>query len=159
MFVGGLENSAREWMFACAFHARRQPERFKVTRRVCGGERRYTRLPFRQGAGFVDYQRVDFLQTFQRFGIFDQHSGVSAAAGADHDGHRRRESKAQGQAMISTATALTMRVGKTRLGPKIAQAMNVSDGNAMTAGTNHAGNSFSQALNGRAAALRLADHV
>jgi hypothetical protein len=31
---------------------------------------------------------------------------VAAAAGGDHDRHRRRQPSAQGQAMISTATAL-----------------------------------------------------
>ena len=64
-------------------------------------------LAFGQRAGLVDHQRVDFGEALERLGVLDQHAGPGAAAGADHDRHRRGRPSAHGQAMISTDTAAT----------------------------------------------------
>ena len=54
------------------------------------------RLAFGQGAGLVDDQRVDLLHQLERLGILDEHAGARAAAGADHDRHRRRQPERAG---------------------------------------------------------------
>ena len=80
-------------MFACAFEAGGQAEQFvfaEFSARCYAGE---SRLPFCQSAGLVDDQRVNFFERLQRFGVLDQDSGVRAAARADHNRHRRGESK------------------------------------------------------------------
>ena len=66
---------------------------------------------------------------------------------------------AQGQAMISTATALTRACARRGSGPTSAQTTKVSGGDRDHRGHEPGGNSVGQSLNRRAAALRLADHL
>ena len=49
-----------------------------------------------QRSGFVEDDGIDFLQRFKRLGILDQDSCMSAASGADHDRHRRRQTQRAG---------------------------------------------------------------
>ncbi len=51
---------------------------------------------FGQGAGLVDHQRIDPLHQLQRLGVADQHAGLRATPGADHDRHRGREPERAG---------------------------------------------------------------
>ena len=66
---------------------------------------------------------------------------------------------AHGHAMISTATALTERVGEPRLGPERAPGDERQDRDGHHGRHEVAGHAVGQALNRRAAALRLADHA
>ena len=67
---------------------------------------------------------------------------------------------AQGQAMISTATALTSAEGQRRVGPEDEpDARRSAPPAAITAGTNHSGDPVDQRLDRQLAALRLLDHA
>ena len=63
---------------------------------------------------------------------------------------------AHGQAMMSTATALTSAWARRGSGPTTAQTTNVTTAMAMTAGTNQPADDVGEPLDRRAAALRLA---
>ena len=76
------------------------------------------RLALGERSGLVDDQRVDLLEDFQRLGVLDQYARRRPAAGPDHDRHGRGQAEAHGQAMISTATALTKRMRQRGSGPK-----------------------------------------
>ena len=64
------------------------PARIRSPRTTTEASRR---LALGERAGLVDDERVHLLEPFERFGVPDEHAGRRAAAGADHDGHRRRE--------------------------------------------------------------------
>ena len=66
---------------------------------------------------------------------------------------------AHGQAMISTATALTIAWAKRGSGPTDTHATKVRSAIAITAGTNQPATLSAETLNRRAAALRLRDHL
>ena len=66
---------------------------------------------------------------------------------------------AQGQAMISTATALTRAKARAGSGPKSSQTRKVTAAAAITAGTNHCGHLVDERLDRQLAALRLLDHA
>ena len=67
---------------------------------------------------------------------------------------------AQGQAMMSTATAAIERVGEAGAGPHTSQAMKVSNGDQRSpTGTNHPETWSAIRWIGRSAALRFRDHV
>ena len=66
---------------------------------------------------------------------------------------------AQGQAMISTDTAATSPKAKRGSGPNVHQAANATTATAMTRRHEPAGNLIGEALDRRAAALRLRDHL
>ena len=51
------------------------------------------RLAFGQRAGLVHDQRVHLLEGLERLGVANQHPRRRAAAGADHDRHRRRQAE------------------------------------------------------------------
>src|SRR5579871_2222778 len=81
-------------MLAVAFDARSEAEEFVISKLFC--PRPYGRdawFALRQSTGFVDNQRVDLFERFQRFSILDQNSGMSAAARSDHNRHRCSETK------------------------------------------------------------------
>ena len=65
------------------------------------------RLALGQRAGLVDDQRVDAGEALQRLGLADQHAGLRAAPGGDHDRHRRREPERAGAGDDQHDTAAT----------------------------------------------------
>ena len=67
--------------------------------------------------------------------------------------------RAQGQAMMSTATALTSACGRAGAGPKMSQAMKVMKRGADNGGNKDGGNLVGQMLNGSTATLRLPDQA
>ena len=68
---------------------------------------RSARASLGQRAGLVDDDRIDLLQRLQHFGILDQHAFLRSAATPTMIDIGVASPRAQGQAMISTATALT----------------------------------------------------
>ena len=72
--------AASQRVFARLFQTREQAEHFQVLKAVCGLECHQPWFPFRQGARFIDHQRVDLLQRFQRFSVPDQNTGLRAAS-------------------------------------------------------------------------------
>ena len=100
-----------------------------------------------------------FSQRLERFGVLDQDARVCAAPVPTMIDIGVARPRAHGQAMISTATALTSACASRGSGPTIAQTMNVTT--AMREhGRNEPGRDFvGEPLDRRAAALRLADHL
>ena len=48
------------------------------------------------GAGLVQYDGIDVVQIFQRFGTLDEYAELGGLAGADHDGHGRGQTQRAG---------------------------------------------------------------
>ena len=57
------------------------------------------------------------LEPLERFGVFQQHAGRGAAAGADHDRHRRRQAQRAGAGDDQHRDRADQRVREPRLGP------------------------------------------
>ncbi len=95
-------------MLARLLDAGRQPEHLILLEAGCRHQVGDSRLAFRQRARLVDNDRVHLLEPFERCGVLDQHALLRTPAHAHHDRHGRCEASAQGQAMMSTATAATM---------------------------------------------------
>ena len=74
-------------------------------------------LALGQRAGLVDDDRVDLLQHFQRLGVAEQHAQLRAAAGADHDRHRRGEAERARARDDEHGDRVDERVRQARLGP------------------------------------------
>ncbi len=99
-FHAALDRAAnhgrRQRMLAAALQARGQSQQFgfaETGRRLDDDE---SRLALRQRAGLVHDQRVGPVQHLQRLGVADEHARLGAAAGADHDRHRRRQAQRTG---------------------------------------------------------------
>jgi hypothetical protein len=84
----------------------------------CGRERGHLRAPFGQGSRLVHDQRSTRARRSSASASRISTPDMRAAAGAHHDRHRRRQSQRAGQAMISTATALTRPCAKRGGGPR-----------------------------------------
>ena len=76
-------------MLASAFEPRREPEHIRFDRLVHRLDRHQPGLAHGQRSGLVDHEGVDFLHQLERFSVLHEHPGARAAAGADHDRHRR----------------------------------------------------------------------
>ena len=74
-----------------------------------------SRLPFGERAGLVDDQRVDLFQSLEGFGVLDQHAGLGAAAGADHDRHGRGQAQGAGAGDDQHGDGVDQGVGQARL--------------------------------------------
>ena len=140
---------ARRWRRAAARSVSSKP--------AAGDDRRHGRLALGQRAGLVDDERVDLLHALERLGVLDQHAGLRAAPDADHDRHRRREAERAGTGDDQHRDGGDERHRRSAApGPNIAQAAKASSATAITAGTNQPDDLIGQALDRRAAALRLA---
>jgi hypothetical protein len=85
------------------------------------------RLALGERAGLVDDQRVDLAQHLDRLGVAKQHAHRGAAAPvATMIDIGVASPSAQGQAMISTATALTRACARRGSGPRAPRAAKVS---------------------------------
>ncbi len=116
------------------------------------------RLALGQGAGLVDDQRIDLLQQFERLGVLDQDAGAAPRPVPTMIDIGVARPSAQGQAMISTATALTSAKPIAGGGPKSAQATNVTTATSDDRRHEPAGDRVGEPLDRRARALRLGDH-
>ena len=125
----------------------------------CGRSLTSLRLAFGQRAGLVDDQGVDFLQGLERFGVFDEHSGVGAAAGADHDRHRRSETEGAGTGDDEHGDRIDQRVRQARLRTESEPRDEGDDGNGDDCRNEPRGDAIGEALDRRAAALGLSDQL
>ena len=84
---------------------------------------------------------------------------LRAAAGADHDGHRRRQTERAGAGDDQDRHGADQRVREARLRPEDGPGRRTSiAATSITAGTKYAGDAIGEPLNRRARALRLGDH-
>ena len=84
-------------------------------------------------AGLVQSDGVNFLKGLERFSVLDQDAGARTPTCAHHDCHGRCKAKCTGQAMIRTATALTIALASRGAGPQTSQTTNVITATASTA--------------------------
>ena len=105
-------------MLAALFYTCDQPQQFVLVHTCSRNYGSHARFPFRQGSGFVDYQRVHFFQNLQSLGIFDQHAGVSSASGAHHNRDRGSQSQCTRTRNDQHRYGIHQGVRQTRLGPE-----------------------------------------
>ena len=104
--------------------------------RLDGHERR---LAFGERAGLVHDERRHLLEQLERLGVPEQHAGFGAAAGADHDRHRRRQAERARARDDQHGNRIDERMREPRLGPDDRpDDERRRPRRAMTAGTNHA---------------------
>ncbi len=121
-------------------------------------DRDHARLAFGQRAGLVHHQRVDFLETLQRLGVLDQDSHARAAAHAHHDRHRRRQAERARTGDDHDRNRRDQGVGKRRRRSPDHPGGEGEHGDGDDRGHEPGGHHIGQALDRRAAALRLGDH-
>ena len=92
-----FDDCCRQRMLAALFDGGRESEHVGVVKVLSSDNRNEGRFAQGQRSGLVDHQSVDLFQEFERLGIFDEHAGGRAAAGADHDRHRRRKTECAGE--------------------------------------------------------------
>ena len=151
--------AARERMLAGALDACGQPQHFVLVEARRGDDRRHRRLAFGQRAGLVDDQRVDLLHALQRLGILDQHADFGAAADADHDRHRRGEPERAGAGDDQHADGGDQAIGEARLRPEHRPGGEGDERNRDHSRHEPARDLVGEALDRRARALRLRDHL
>lgn len=109
-FVAGVhdpvEDGLREGLLAGALDARQSPQHLIGGVALGRLDMDHLGPALGQCARLVHHQRVDLFHALQRLGIADQHAVLRAAANAHHDGSGVARPSAQGQEMISTATAV-----------------------------------------------------
>ena len=119
----------------------------------------HARLAFGQRAGLVDDQRVDFLETLQRLGVPDQDSRRRPFAHAHHDRHRRRQAEGARAGDDQDGDGGDQGVGKRRRRSPDHPGGEGQHRHGDDRGHEPGGHHVGQALDRRAAALRLGDHV
>jgi hypothetical protein len=103
-----------------------------------------SRLAFGQRAGLVDDQRVDLAQALDRLGVAEQHAVCARLPVATMIDIGVARPSAQGQAMISTATALIRPKVHAGAGPNRSPDEEGDQRNRSTASTNHNGHDIGQ---------------
>ena len=119
----------------------------------------HSRLAFGERAGFVDDQGVDFFHGLEGFGVLDQDSGVGAAAGAHHDGHRSGESQGAGAGDDEDCDRVDQCVRQARFRTECEPGDEGDGGHCDDRGNEPGGDAIGQTLNGGAAALGLSDEL
>ena len=118
------------------------------------------RLALGERAGLVDDERVDLLHALQRLGVLDQDAGLGATPDADHDRHRRGEAERAGAGDDEHGDGGDEAVGEARLRARTSpRRRRRAAATAMTSRHEPAGDLIGQALDRRAAALGLGDHL
>ena len=146
MFAGTLEAGGEAKQFAAS-----SCDRWEYANEL--------RLAFGQRSGFVDDEGVDFFQNLQRFGILDEHAGACAAADADHDRHGSGESQGAGAGDDEHGDGVHQRMREARLWTEQEPRDEGDDCDRDHGGDEPFGDAIGEALDGSAAALRLADEL
>ena len=114
----GAHDGVRQRMLAGALDAGGKAQDVALVKSGRRHDGDHLRLALGQRAGLVDHQRVDLLHALQRLGVLDQHAGLRAAADADHDRHRRRQSERAGTGDDQHADGGDEAEGQPRLRPE-----------------------------------------
>ena len=115
--LGAAHDGRRQRMLAHLLEARGQAQQRGLVDRRRGDDGRERGLAFGQRPGLVDDQRVDLLHHLQRLGVPEQHAELGAAAGADHDRHRRGQAERARARDDQHGDGVDEGVGQARLGP------------------------------------------
>ena len=146
-------------MLAAAFQTRCELQhcRFVESRRRL--DRNEFWFAFSQGPGFIDDERVDLAQHFDRFGVSEQHAGVRALSGRNHDRHRRREAERARTGNNQHRDRVDNRVSHARLRTDCGPHKKRDDRNEDHNGNEVTGNYVREFLNRRATPLRFRHHL
>ena len=145
-------------MLAHVLETCREPQQRRLVdawQRLDGSQRR---LAFSQRAGLVDDEGRDALETSSASAFSNEHADLSAAAGADHDRHRRGETQCTRTRDDQHGDRIDERVGEPRLGTNSRPDDERHDRHHDDRGHEPCGHRVGEALNRRARALRLGDH-
>ena len=122
-------------------------------------DRHDLRLAFGERAGLVDNEGVDPLHPLQGLGILDQHARLRAAADTHHDRHRGRQAQRAGTGDDEDGHRRNEPERQPRLGTEHRPGREGDNGDCDHDGNEPARDLVGQALDGRAAALRLGHHL
>src|SRR5207302_1716806 len=154
-----IHDGARQWMLACSFHARCEPQQsflaeapsFENTYRSDAG------LAFGERARLIHDQRVDFGERFKSFSVAYQHTRMHAAANGNHNGHRGRKAKRAWACDDEHGHSSDKRGRKTRLWAEQDPACKREDCNGDHRRDKISRDAVGKSLQRRAAALCFAD--
>ncbi len=146
-------------MFTAALDAGGKPEHLYLIEAGGGRDRHHLWFSFGEGAGLVDHQRIDLFHALQRFCIFDQHASLRAAAYAHHDRHRRGEPECAGAGDDEYTDRRHQPVSEARFRPEGRPGGKGQKRNSNNGWHEPGGDLVGQPLDGRAAALRLRNHL
>ena len=155
---GGAHDCGGQRVFTRTLQGGGQTEQVELCDRIEGFDGDDFRFALGQRARLVDNERVDFLEAFQRFGVFDQHARLGAATDAHHDRHRRRETQCAraGDDQHGDRRDQTVTEARLRAPNAPGEECDHSDGDHRR--HEPAGDLIGEALDRRAAALGLCDH-
>src|SRR5579864_2131506 len=145
-------------MFAGAFQAGGQAQQFVLFEadRHNGSD---TWLAFGERAGFVDHQRIDFFESFERFGVANEHARAGATAGADHDGHGRSQPQSARASDDENGHSVDESVRQARLGSEDSPDEEGEESDRDDGRHEPGSNFIGEFLDGRTAALCLTDEL
>src|SRR5260370_11121034 len=115
------------------------------------------RLAFGQRAGFVDNQGIHLGESFEGFGVANEHAGMRAAAYGDHDRHWRGKAQGAGAGDDKYRDRSDQSVRKARLRTEQHPSEKCQNRRGNYRGHEISSNLVGQTLHGRAATLRFAD--
>ena len=156
---GAAHDRGGERMLAVRFDGGGGGEQFLLGDRSRGNDVRQARFAFGQRAGLIHDQRVHLFHPLDRRGVLDQHAGLRAATDADHDRHRRRESERAGTGDDQHGDGIHDRVREARLRSEPDPGDEGQHRDAEDGRHKPARHFVGEALDRRAAALRLRDHL
>src|SRR6202047_500474 len=146
-------------MLAAALEGRRHAPELKIARARGGRDGCDAGAAFGERASLVDDERVDFFKNFERLGVSYEDSGERAAAGADHDRHRRGEAQWAGTRDDQYGDSVKRRVRHFRRGPNGGPDCERGERDEHDCRNEERGNTVGEFLDGRTASLRLAYHT
>ena len=146
-------------MLAAFLERRRKPKHVRFVKARGGANLDQFGFAQRQRPRLVDYKRVDLLHQLKRFGIFDQHACAGAAAGADHDRHRRREAECAGASDDQHRNGVDERMAEARFRPDQRPGDEGRDRNQHDRRHEPARHLVGEFLDGRTRTLRLGHHA
>ena len=159
LFPGGPDDGGGQRMLARLFEAGGQAEQLGFIEPGGGHNRNDPRLALGERAGLVDDQGIDPLEDLERFGVLDQHARGGAAAGADHDRHRRGQPQRTRAGDDQDGDRVDQRMRHPRLGADESPGDKRDDGDQNDARHEVRRDLIGQALNRRAGPPRLAHHA
>jgi len=74
-----------EWMLTLPFETGGQPKHYGFIKIPGWHHRHHPRFSFGQGSRLVNYERIDFLESLERFSVLDQHTCGGSFPDANHD--------------------------------------------------------------------------
>ena len=157
--LGALHDGRRQRVLAADLDARGEAQHFAVGNIRDGYDRTQARPSLGEGSRLVHDQGVYLLEDLERLRVPYQHAGERATAGADHDRHRRRQPERTRAGDDEDGHRVDEAVRQSRLGAPCDPHSEGRYGDQHDGGDEPGRDEIRQALDRRAAPLRLAHHM